>query len=426
MNLTGATVDHVIDGDPEAVGLVGEGWSWAGVIAAETGWRCELVDPGSWSGMAADEFAASTAAHVATLSELAEALAQAAALAREWQVVLDDARRRAADAIAEHERGLDQRAYWLANHEAIEAVTGVPVADSSAGTIATAERMASAAQDELDAEARRISSRLSGVADSLVARYPLTSDVGHVAGEVGGAAVDATRDLLDTVTLLSPIRWLIDGDGARDKAKQTWDGMVALGQLGVSDPEALFSQLYDQVVNTTAANPTRAAGQLIPDFALGAAGVAASSARAARLMAWVDSLPAADRQAVLAFSAKWLVDLESLDAESHFVSRHGPQVTREQLLDRSLHGTLPGGGQGRPSAASRFYGWESMEAAVRDGLAYHQLKGDTNFTIEYDTAVGEGYLRLSTVLVTTRTVRFRFESDGTLITAYPDVREVTK
>ena len=426
MNLTGATVDHVIDGDPEAVGLVGEGWSWAGVIAAETGWRCELVDPGSWSGLAANEFAANTAAHVATLSELAEALAQASALAREWGAVLDGARRRAADAIAEHERGLDQRAYWLANHEAIEVATGVPVADASVGTIAAAERMASAAQDELDAEARRIAARLSGVADGLVARYPWTSDVGHVAGEVGGAAVDATKDLLDMVTLLSPIRWLIDGDGARDKAKQTWDGVVATGRLGVSDPEALFSQLYDRVVNAAVANPARAAGRLAPDFALGAAGVAASSARAAQLLAWVDSLPAADRQAVLAFSAKWLVDLEALDANSHFVSRHGPQVTRDQLLERALYGILPDGGQEKPSAASRFYDWESMEAAVREGLAYHRLKGDTNFTIDFETAIGEGYRKLSTVLLTTQTVRFRFRSDGTLITAYPDVREVTK
>ena len=160
----------------------------------------------------------------------------------------------------------------------------------------------------------------------------------------------------------------------------------------------------DRVVNAAVANPARAVGRLAPEFALGAAGVAASSARVAQLLAWVDSLPAADRQAVLAFSAKWLVDLESLDTQSHFVSRHGPQVTREQLLERSLHGTLPGGGQGRPSAASRFYDWESMEAAVREGLAYHALKGDTNFTIEFETAVGEGHLRQSTALVTTRTV----------------------
>jgi hypothetical protein len=393
------------------------------VIAAETGWRCELVDPGSWSGMAADEFAANTAAHVATLSELAEALAQAAALAREWGVVLDDARRRAADAIAEHERGLDQRAYWLANHQAIEAATGVPVVDASVGTIAAAERMASVAQDELDSEARRIASRLSGVADSLVARYSWASDVGHVAGEVGGAAVDATKDLLDMVTLLSPIRWLIDGDGARNKAKQTWDGMVATGRLGVSDPEALFSQLYDRVVNATVANPARAVGRLAPEFALGAAGVAASSARAAQLLAWVDSLPAADRQAVLAFSAKWLIDLEALDAKSHFVSRHGPQVTREQLLERALYGIRPDGTVGEPTAASRFHDWESMERAVRAGLAAYESSPSERIRIVFDQVMGEGYDKGSRVLVESRAVSFVFE-DGTLISAFPYVRGV--
>ena len=430
MNLAGASIRNLVDGDPDSIAIVEYGWERIGVVGADVAMRCELIEPARWTGPASSSFGGTIAAQISDLWELAEAMASAVALAAEWGAAVAEAQTEVSAALAAYQRGLDQRRYWLQNNEAIEAATGVPLPDTSADIMLAAERRVVELQAELDARAASIADRFEGLADRASDRYSWMSDVGHVLGEIGGGAADAVGALWELASNVSPVRLLFDAKRARDDAEVMWNGVVSTTKLAVSDPRALFNQLYDGFVDDFVVNPWRGVGEAVPDLAASFAGVAggvsAANRRATHLLRWVDSLPEVDQRAIEAFARRWLIDLESLDLESHFVERHGPQVTRAQLYDRANIGLLPDGTQSYRTHASRFRDWDTMREAVESAVRHHEMSGQRGFWMRFDHVMGEGYPKHSDGLLETHVVFYRFADDGTLVSAFPDVRKAVQ
>lgn len=124
-------------------------------------------------------------------------------------------------------------------------------------------------------------------------------------------------------------------------------------------------------------------------------------------------------------AAKRLAQAESdAGSLSHFFSRHGAQVTLEQLYIRIKTGVTPDGNIGTIYNATRFLSNDLQSQAYakvieewKAGGALAQWTGSVNM----ETVVGDGFLKGSAQYATTQKVTAVIK-DGKLITMYPDIK----
>jgi hypothetical protein len=116
-----------------------------------------------------------------------------------------------------------------------------------------------------------------------------------------------------------------------------------------------------------------------------------------------------------------LKKLEDSISGAHFVSRHGPQTTLGQQKLRAEYGILPE----NPSKvtystdSARWMSSIDMYEGLQKAKSKNALTGDPEVYIEFDTIIGEGYLKGGEVYATTNVALFKFDEYGNPITFYP-------
>ena len=110
---------------------------------------------------------------------------------------------------------------------------------------------------------------------------------------------------------------------------------------------------------------------------------------------------------------------------AHTLSKHGKQTTREQQLLRANQGIEPDGKKTYKTDSSRWL----RNVDISDGIGVAKRlweekrrsnpQRNDDITIVFGKSVGEGYLRRTDRLVSTKKGIFRFNEKGDLITSYP-------
>ena len=115
----------------------------------------------------------------------------------------------------------------------------------------------------------------------------------------------------------------------------------------------------------------------------------------------------------------------------HWLDRHGPQVTREQLMARATTGVDPVGVLGRPTTSTRFVSSVDMERALQEAERIMREQPDLveegGLYLRFDHVVGEGYFKLKandpvTDLVQTDLVLVKFDAKTNQVyTAFAEI-----
>jgi RHS repeat-associated protein len=116
--------------------------------------------------------------------------------------------------------------------------------------------------------------------------------------------------------------------------------------------------------------------------------------------------------------------LESTTPRAHYLARHGPQVTFDQLFTRATTGITPEGLQGPIVNSSAFFNNQIMLNAIQRAQTIYSNTGVSNFQFNLGVPVGYGILRGGTGLVSTTNVQAIFNRSGQLITLFPYLNPV--
>jgi hypothetical protein len=277
VNLSDASVADVVAGDVGSIELLQQGWRTLGALCADSAGVVEQTASPTWKGPAADAFGQRLAGVPTSLRETSELLAGAIAVLSEWIEHLATAKAEAQAAIDSYAKGHVQHRWWIENHAAIEEATGMPLPDPGLDLMASSERRADQVRDGLDSAATDVSNRLNVIADAGFSRFSALEGLAHTAGAFLAGAGEATWSLLGQLSLLSPMRWAFDFEGASEQVANMRDGVEAGAKLFVDDTETFVKQGLAQAVDVDGLvnDPARWAGHLVPDLVAWAAGAGA-------------------------------------------------------------------------------------------------------------------------------------------------------
>ncbi len=149
----------------------------------------------------------------------------------------------------------------------------------------------------------------------------------------------------------------------------------------------------------------------------------AQRAESALARAEADAAAVAAEQAEVT-AQKALTELQGAIPNGHFLTKHSPMVTLDDLRRRANVGLPNRAGRLVKNDASRFISYVDMQNAVPKATAAYKAAGGTENKIEINMLkiIGEGYIKNSTVLTTTTKVVAVFNKFGQLITIYPKLR----
>jgi Possible hemagglutinin (DUF637)/Pre-toxin domain with VENN motif len=118
-----------------------------------------------------------------------------------------------------------------------------------------------------------------------------------------------------------------------------------------------------------------------------------------------------------------LLTMEMERNNAHFLSRHGDQVTLEQLERRAQTGLTPEGVTGRPIDSTRWLSNDDMLAAIRQAetsWASGARPAGNSFVWDAMRTVGDGYMRGTSTYARATFIEIRIDSvTGRAYTAYP-------
>ncbi|GIW98761.1 MAG: hypothetical protein KatS3mg111_2094 [Pirellulaceae bacterium] len=139
----------------------------------------------------------------------------------------------------------------------------------------------------------------------------------------------------------------------------------------------------------------------------------------------VDNAPrgigAVDEAAELA-AQQSLTALQGSIRNGHFLTRHSPMVTLDDLYRRATQGILPDGTKSFKTNATRFLRYTDMQEAIDKAIRSYRASGQTgpgSVVIDMLRDVGEGYYKGSGIYGRTRVVVVRFNELGQPYTAFP-------
>ncbi len=149
----------------------------------------------------------------------------------------------------------------------------------------------------------------------------------------------------------------------------------------------------------------------------------AQRAESALARAEADAAAVAAEQAEVT-AQKALTELQGQIPNAHFLTRHSPNVTLQDLLHRATVGIPNRAGNLIKNDASRFLSYIGMQQAVEKALASYKAGGANSGRIIIDMLrpIGEGYLKNSNTLVTTTKIVALFDKYGQLITIFPKLK----
>ncbi len=111
-----------------------------------------------------------------------------------------------------------------------------------------------------------------------------------------------------------------------------------------------------------------------------------------------------------------------LSRGSHYLSRHGPYITDEQLKERATTGVLPDTGvKAKPVPSSRYFNLFYLKQAILLAQRGYRLTGRNTHKIDHGQIVGGGYLLGGTQYVKAQISFVVICKKGVVITAYPKI-----
>lgn len=111
---------------------------------------------------------------------------------------------------------------------------------------------------------------------------------------------------------------------------------------------------------------------------------------------------------------------------SHYLSRHGPYITDEQLKERATTGVLPDTGvKAKPVSASRYFHLFYLRQAIILAQRGYRLTGQNTHKIDHGRVVGDGYLLGGIQYIKAKQSIVIICNKGVVITAYPKITPCT-